>query len=183
MDQLLSKFVIKHSDKYFDIVCSDIANQIIEMDTFARSAQNEQTNRSNLMTMMDVHLDGIHYLNDILSIGNENLVQFISYLKLSKLFQNNLLIQSLHRHIFGPIYLASLACVRAQPHTILVSRVSALFLLSQFLHVVHVDGPIQILLTSLFFGDQNDISTEWTRTVDGEIHLSPLAKWGQLQER
>lgn len=77
-DEMLSKYVHAHSQKYFDKVCTEIAFQIIDMDTFARSAQNEQSNRTRLSTMMDMHLDNIHYLNDILMVGNENLVTKIN---------------------------------------------------------------------------------------------------------
>uniref|UniRef100_A0A183BRV1 FPL domain-containing protein n=1 Tax=Globodera pallida TaxID=36090 RepID=A0A183BRV1_GLOPA len=168
-DDFLEKYVLSNSQKYFDKVCMKVATQIVDMDIFARSAQNEQSNRSRLMTMMDMHLDNIHYLNDILMTDNEHL--------------NTLLIESIYRHIFGPIYLASLTGVRAQPHTILVSRVASLFLVSQFFYVVHVELAVRTLLTSLFFGDQNDISTEWTRTIEGKLQLSSVGKWENLQER
>ena len=44
------------------------------MDTFARSAQNEATNRDRLRDMIDLHLDSLMYINDILSIENVDLV-------------------------------------------------------------------------------------------------------------
>ncbi|KAL3090237.1 hypothetical protein niasHS_006689 [Heterodera schachtii] len=168
-DELLEKYVLSHSQKYFDKMCSEIACQIVEMDTFARSAQNEQSNRTRLMTMMDVHLDNVHYLNDIFMIGNEHL--------------NALLVDSVHRHFFGPLYLASLASVRAQPLSVLVSRVASLFLLSHFFNIVHVELPVRSLLISLLFGDQSDVKTEWTRTNDGKLQLSSVEKWENVQER
>lgn len=58
-----------------------MAEHIIEMDIFARSAQNEPSNRDRLVTMMDKHLDQMHYVNDILMIKNMELVRDWEYLK------------------------------------------------------------------------------------------------------
>ena len=68
------KFVLSRAQDYFTKLTVSIAQQIIEMDTFARSAQNEATNRERLLTMIDTHLDYMHYANDILTIKNEELV-------------------------------------------------------------------------------------------------------------
>lgn len=68
------KFVLSRAQDYFTKLAKEVAQQTIEMDTFARSAQNEVTNRDRLMTMIDSHLDLMHYVNDILTIKNEELV-------------------------------------------------------------------------------------------------------------
>jgi hypothetical protein len=142
---------------------------------------------------MDVHIDNLHYLNDILSTGNPELVRMKNSVKLFSsfsinnssfsTFQNNLVIGSLNRNLIGPIYLASLASIRAQSQTILVSPVTALFLLSQFLRIVQERSVIEAMLSSLFFGDKEDIRTEWTRTLDRGLHLAPVAKWENVHER
>nr|CAD2178867.1 unnamed protein product [Meloidogyne enterolobii] len=167
-EQMLHKFVITHSRDYFNNVCQEIAHQIIEMDTFARSAQNEASNRSRLSQYIDVHIDNLHYLNDILVIGNSDL--------------NLLVIDCLHQFLIGPIYLASLASIRAQPNTLLISRVTCLFLFAQFLKIIQETETIQNVLTSLFFGDINDIKTEWVRTLSDGISLAMLRKWDKSVE-
>ncbi|KAL7078231.1 hypothetical protein ACQ4LE_002404 [Meloidogyne hapla] len=167
-EQMLHKFVIKHSRDYFNNVCQEIAHHIIEMDTFARSAQNEASNRSRLSQYIDVHIDNLHYLNDILVIGNSDL--------------NSLVIDCLHQFLIGPIYLASLASIRAQPNTLLISRVTSLFLFAQFLKIIQETETIQNVLTSLFFGDINDIRTEWVRTLSDGINLAMLRKWDKSVE-
>jgi hypothetical protein len=70
----MMKFVLSCAQEYFTGLAREIAQQTIEMDTFARSAQNELTNRERLLTMIDNHLDAMHYINDILTIKNEELV-------------------------------------------------------------------------------------------------------------
>lgn len=74
-DPGVMKFVLSHAQDYFKKMAKEIAQQTIEMDTFARSAQNEATNRERLLTMIDTHLDFMHYVNDILTIKNEELVR------------------------------------------------------------------------------------------------------------
>lgn len=169
----VQKFLVDKSSAYFSNVCEGIAAQIIEMDTFARSAQNEASNRSRLMGMIDEHLDHLHYINDILEIGNAQL--------------NRCLFESFDMHIFSSIYLSSLALLRRSENTVLISRVSALFLLTQFLRIIHETQTVQNLLTTLFFGDQNDIRREWVRTIDRGIHLTPTVddggKHSHIEER
>uniref|UniRef100_A0A915PBD4 FPL domain-containing protein n=1 Tax=Meloidogyne floridensis TaxID=298350 RepID=A0A915PBD4_9BILA len=147
-EQMLHKFVITHSRDYFNNVCQEIAHQIIEMDTFARSAQNEASNRSRLSQYID----------------------------------NLLVIDCLHQFLIGPIYLASLASIRAQPNTLLISRVTCLFLFAQFLKIIQETETVQNVLTSLFFGDINDIKTEWVRTLSDGISLAMLRKWDKSVE-
>lgn len=73
-DAEMMKFVVSRAQDYFSKLAKQIAQQVIEMDTFARSAQNEATNRDRLLNMIDNHLDHMHYVNDVLSIKNEELV-------------------------------------------------------------------------------------------------------------
>jgi hypothetical protein len=98
-------------------------------------------------------------------------------------YQNNLLIESMHRFIIGPIYLSSLASFRFHPHSILVTRVTSLFLYSQFLRIIQETSAVQSLLTSLFFGDQNDIRTEWSRSLENGLHLKTIGKCEKPQEK
>ena len=98
-------------------------------------------------------------------------------------FQNLLVIDCLHQFLIGPIYLASLASIRAQPNTLLISRVTCLFLFAQFLKIIQETETIQNVLTSLFFGDINDIKTEWVRTLSDGISLAMLRKWDKSVER
>lgn len=70
----MNKFVLNKSEQYFVQLSHFIAKQIIDMDNFARSAQNEISNRERLLTMIDIHVDNMYYINDILLIKNNKLV-------------------------------------------------------------------------------------------------------------
>ncbi|KAI6241474.1 FPL domain-containing protein [Aphelenchoides fujianensis] len=107
-DEGMLKFVVSRAQDYFTLLAKEIARQTIEMDTFARSAQNELTNRDRLLNMIDLHLDHIHYLNDILLVKNEEL--------------NALLVNSISYYVISPLYLASLATLRETISTILLSK-------------------------------------------------------------
>lgn len=73
----MNKFVLSKCEHYFSRLSHSIAEQIIYMDNFARSAQNEISNRDRLLTMIDIHADNMHYINDILIIKNVELVSFL----------------------------------------------------------------------------------------------------------
>lgn len=64
----MRRFVRAHSRVYFCALSDCIARQSIEIDHFARSAENESSNRKRLDAMIDDYLDYMHYLNDILLI-------------------------------------------------------------------------------------------------------------------
>lgn len=64
----MRNFVRAHSRVYFCALSDFIAKQSIEIDHFARSAENESSNRKRLDIMIDDYLDDMHYLNDILLI-------------------------------------------------------------------------------------------------------------------
>lgn len=76
-DESMLNFVVSRARDYFTVLAKDLARQTIEMDTFARSAQNEATNRDRLRDMIDLHLDSLTYINDVLSIMNDDLVRVI----------------------------------------------------------------------------------------------------------
>lgn len=76
----MNKFLLPKSEFYFKKVAKDMAIHVIEMDIFARSAQNENSNRERLITMIDKHLDQMHYVNDILMIKHIELVTIFNYL-------------------------------------------------------------------------------------------------------
>lgn len=70
----MNNLVLNRSKQYFVQISYSIVNQIIDMDNFARSAQNEPFNREKLANMIDIHVDNMHYINDILLIKNHELV-------------------------------------------------------------------------------------------------------------
>lgn len=82
-DESMNKFLLPKSEFYFKKVAKDMAVHVIEMDIFARSAQNENSNRERLITMIDKHLDQMHYVNDILMIKHIELVTVFNYLTLN----------------------------------------------------------------------------------------------------
>lgn len=89
---------------------------------------------------------------------------------------------NLFTYIFGPLYLLSLADLRSHS-TILLSKVSALFLLCHFSKVIHNKEAVHIVFTPLFFGDQNDVHSEWIRSAEKGLHLLPKNLIKKLQER
>ncbi|TKR67801.1 hypothetical protein L596_023894 [Steinernema carpocapsae] len=153
VDDSMRKFIVSKSGRYFHEIVDLVADQAIEMDIFARSAENEASNRDRLNDMIAEHLDNMHYLNDILMIEFTDL--------------NVLLTNSVYDRLVSPLYLASLAQLRETSSTILLSRVSSLFALSQFLLIIHNQHLIETVLTALFFGDQSDVRKLWTRTEKG----------------
>lgn len=72
--------MLNRCERYFNQLAKTVSEQVIEMDVFARSAQNEASNRERLLTMVDAHLDNMHYVNDILSVGNKELVSLLMFL-------------------------------------------------------------------------------------------------------
>lgn len=58
-------FIRLNSRDYFCSVVDNTASHAVDIDHFARSAENEATNRSRLDDLISEHLDHIHYLNDI----------------------------------------------------------------------------------------------------------------------
>lgn len=89
---------------------------------------------------------------------------------------------SLFTYIFGPLYLSSLADLRSHS-TILLSKVSAFFLLCHFSMVIHNKDAVHMIFTPLFFGDQNDVHSEWVRSVERGLHLLIKSPTKKLQER
>lgn len=64
----MRNFVRGRSRVYFCALSDFIARQSIEIDHFARSAENEFSSRKKLDAMIDDYLDYMHYLNDILLV-------------------------------------------------------------------------------------------------------------------
>lgn len=149
-DETMLRFVIdKTAVPYFANLVWFIGNHILEIDACVR---NDADHRSlgKLKDLVAEHLDHVHYLNDILCLGIENL--------------NEVLTGHLLNRLFIPLYIYSLvhkpkasneattALEDMKPH---VSKVTALFLLSQvFLIIKHVP-LVRLLAWIIFHGDAN----------------------------
>ncbi|OZC11612.1 hypothetical protein X798_01473 [Onchocerca flexuosa] len=149
-DEAMRKFVHAHSRVYFCALSDFIARQSIEIDHFARSAENESSNRKRLDAMIDDYLDYIHYLSDILLIRDEKL--------------SAVLIEIIFERLLESLYLSSLGDIRLHPTTAILTPVSTLFFLTQFLLIVNDSQAVQILLSSFFFGDGFDVKYQWIRS-------------------
>ncbi|KAM3723746.1 Protein CLEC16A [Dirofilaria immitis] len=149
-DEAMRKFIHAHSRVYFCALGDFIARQSIEIDHFARSAENESSNRKRLDAMIDDYLDYMHYLNDILLIKDGEL--------------SALLIEIVYERLLGSLYLSSLGGIRLHPATAILTPVSALFFLTQFLLIVDDSQALQTLLSSFFFGDGSDVEYQWIRS-------------------
>ncbi|EJD74676.1 hypothetical protein LOAG_18040 [Loa loa] len=148
-DEAMRSFVRAHSRVYFCALSDFIARQSIEIDHFARSAENESSNRKRLDAMIDDYLDYMHYLNDILLVKDEKL--------------SAVLIEVVFERLLGSLYLSSLGNIRFHPTAAILTPVSTLFFLAQFLLIVDDFQAVQTLLSSFFFGDGSDVEYQWIR--------------------
>uniref|UniRef100_A0A0R3RPE1 FPL domain-containing protein n=1 Tax=Elaeophora elaphi TaxID=1147741 RepID=A0A0R3RPE1_9BILA len=149
-DEAMRSFVRAHSRVYFCALSDSIARQSIEIDHFARSAENEYSNRKRLDAMIDDYLDYMHYLSDILLIKDEKL--------------SAVLIEVVFERLLGSLYLSSLGGIRFHPATAVLTPVSTLFFLTHFLLIVDDSQAVQTLLSSFFFGDGSDVEYQWIRS-------------------
>ncbi|CEF68068.1 Uncharacterised protein family FPL-containing protein [Strongyloides ratti] len=168
-DELMLKFIVRHSQDYFNTLIDTMAEKAIDMDIFIRSAENVKANRSTLENMMFVYNDYCNYINDIFKQGNEEI--------------SNMLMQTMFNRLISPLFLVSLAGLRESPTTILLCKVSSFYFLTQLIRLVNDINFIHTLLSALFFGDQNEIGTQWTKNMEGIRSLSSRKKASTSQER
>ncbi|KHN75959.1 Uncharacterized protein gop-1 [Toxocara canis] len=129
-DEAMRAFVRSCSRDYLCAVVDLTALHSIDIDQFARSAENEASNRDRLTDLVGEHLDHIHYLNDIFLINDEHL--------------SAMLFEIVFRRLLAPLYLCSLASLRMCPSAVVLTPVSSLFFLSHFLLVV-TDSQVHLL--------------------------------------
>lgn len=67
--------------------------------------------------------------------------------------------------------------------TVLLCKVSSLFLLSHFAMIIHDEEIVQLVLSCLLFGDQNDICSEWVRSSEKGLYLIVRNASENFQER
>uniref|UniRef100_A0AAF5I0K2 FPL domain-containing protein n=1 Tax=Strongyloides stercoralis TaxID=6248 RepID=A0AAF5I0K2_STRER len=146
-----------------------MAEKAIDMDVFIRSAENVKANRATLENMMFVYNDYCNYINDIFKQGNEEI--------------SGMLMQTMFSRLISPLILVSLAGLRESPTTILLCKVSSFYFLTQLVRLVNDVNFIHTLLSALFFGDQNEIGTQWTKNMEGIRSLSSRKKASTSQER
>uniref|UniRef100_A0A0N4ZUZ3 FPL domain-containing protein n=1 Tax=Parastrongyloides trichosuri TaxID=131310 RepID=A0A0N4ZUZ3_PARTI len=168
-DESMLKFIVKHSQEYFNTLVDMMADKAIDMDIFIRSAENVKANRSTLENMMFVYNDYCGYINDIFKRDNEEI--------------SNMLMQTMFNRLISPLFLVSLASLRESPTTILLCKVSSLYFLSQLIRIISDKSFIHTLLSALFFGDQNEVGTQWTKNMEGVRSLSARKKSSTSQEK
>ncbi|KAJ9577624.1 hypothetical protein L9F63_005811, partial [Diploptera punctata] len=148
-DKSMLKFIRdKTAAPYFSNLVWFIGNHILELDTCVRNDADHQS-QNRLSDLVAEHLDHLHYLNDILCLGIEDLNQVLTDHLLNKLLI--------------PLYVYSLTKRRrhsqledTKPH---VSSVVSLFLLSQvFLIITHV--PLVHVLASIILTGDMDIFSQ-----------------------
>lgn len=168
-DDAMRKFVRAKSRDYLSSVVDLTATHVVDVDHFARSAENEGSNRDRLADLIGEHLDHIHYLNDMFLIKDEQLSEMLSGI--------------LFHRLLAPLYLSSLSCVRLCPSAVVLTPVSSLFFLSQFLLIVVDSQAVQMLLSSFFFDDTSEILYQWTREQDASLKLTRLNSAGAATAR
>ncbi|EFX79851.1 hypothetical protein DAPPUDRAFT_304370 [Daphnia pulex] len=110
---------------YFSNLVWFIGNHIVELDNCVRADADHQS-RGRLSDLVAEHLDHIHYVNDILCLGIDNL--------------NEVLVEQLFQRLLLPLYINSLNKGQVQMKSgdrPMVSRVVSLFLLSQIFLIIH----------------------------------------------
>lgn len=150
-------FVRLNSRDYFCSMVDNIVSHAVEIDHFARSAENEPSNCNRLDDLISEHLDHIHYLNDIYLVKDALLSEMLS--------------EMVFRRLIAALYLPSLNSLRLCPSAVVLTPVTSLFLLSQFLLIVTDSQAVQTLLSSFFFGDCSDIVSQWSREQNGVLNL------------
>ncbi|MFH4974493.1 hypothetical protein AB6A40_001202 [Gnathostoma spinigerum] len=156
-DESMRAFVRSRSREYFCSLVDMTVYESVSMDQFARSAENEASNRDRLSDFITEELDHIHYFNDIFLIKDRKLTK--------------LLLDILYQRLIGPLYLCSLIPSRRCDSTIILTSVSSLFLLSQFLLTVDDSQVVNTVLSSFFFDNESDIHHQWIRSRNGDLNL------------
>uniref|UniRef100_A0A0N5BX31 FPL domain-containing protein n=1 Tax=Strongyloides papillosus TaxID=174720 RepID=A0A0N5BX31_STREA len=168
-DELMLNFIVRHSQEYFNILIDTMAEKAIDMDIFIRSAENVKGNRSTLENMMFVYNEYCSYISDIFKRENEEI--------------SNMLIRTMFNRLISPLFLVSLGGLRESPTTILLCKVSSFYFLTQLIRLISDVNFTHTLLSALFFGDQNEIGTQWTKNMEGVRSLSSRKKASTSQER
>ncbi|XP_076446550.1 protein CLEC16A-like isoform X2 [Babylonia areolata] len=127
---------------YFSNLVWFIGNHILDLDLCVRHDMDHRS-RDRLSDLVAEHLDHLHYLNDILTIGLDTL--------------NLVLIHHLLNNLFIPLYVYSLTKRKKfgdpQDDRKHVSSVVSLFLLSQVFLIMHHGQLVQQLAEVIFHGD------------------------------
>lgn len=127
---------------YFSNLVWFIGNHILDLDLCVRHDMDHRS-RDRLSDLVAEHLDHLHYLNDILTIGLDTL--------------NLVLIHHLLNNLFIPLYVYSLTKRKKfddpQDDRKHVSSVVSLFLLSQVFLIMHHRQLVQQLGEVIFHGD------------------------------
>ncbi|VDD91083.1 unnamed protein product [Enterobius vermicularis] len=144
-------FIRLNSRDYFCSVVDNTASHAVDIDHFARSAENEATNRSRLDDLISEHLDHIHYLNDIFLVKDALLSEMLS--------------EMVFRRLIAALYLPSLNSLRLCPSAVVLTPVTSLFLLSQFLLIVTETQA------SDFTCEVLNNFCQWSREQDGVLSL------------
>lgn len=134
---------------YFSNLVWFIGNHILDLDLCVRHDMDHRS-RDRLSDLVAEHLDHLHYLNDILTIGLDTL--------------NLVLIHHLLNNLFIPLYVYSLTKRKKfddpQDDRKYISSVVSLFLLSQVFLIMHHPQLVQQLGEVIFHGDVSVAQTE-----------------------
>lgn len=146
---------------YFSYLVWSVGNTALDIDDLLRPDLSTQ-NRSKLEDLLAEHIDHLHYVNDLLSLGIEGI--------------NEVLCDQLLHRLLIPLYVYSLtkrhktslheATSVQRPH---VTRSVATFLLTHvFVILQHVD-IVRVLTESIFLGDPSLTDmVPWTNISDAD---------------
>ncbi|CAL8071499.1 unnamed protein product [Calicophoron daubneyi] len=156
---------------YFSYLVWSIGNTILDIDGLLRSDLNAQA-RLRLDDLIAEHIDHLHYLNDLLSLGIEGI--------------NEVLCDHLLHRLFIPLHLYSLTKwykpsapknIVSRPH---VSHSVASFMLAHTFAILRHSDLIRVLAEAIFLGDP---SLTDMHTVDNQDLSQQLDSSGSDDDR
>ncbi|KAL3877759.1 hypothetical protein ACJMK2_035421 [Sinanodonta woodiana] len=149
-DKAMLRYIRDHTAApYFSNLVWFIGNHILDLDTCVRNDADHQS-RNRLADLVAIHLDHLHYVNDILLINIDTL--------------NEVLSDHLLNRLLVPLYVYSLTKRKrdelVQGEKKYVSSVVALFLLSQVFLIINYAPLVRQLAEIIFLGNQATESRE-----------------------
>ncbi|KAK3607429.1 hypothetical protein CHS0354_035123 [Potamilus streckersoni] len=149
-DKAMLRYIRDHTAApYFSNLVWFIGNHILDLDTCVRNDADHQS-RNRLADLVAIHLDHLHYVNDILLINIDML--------------NDVLSDHLLNRLLVPLYVYSLTKRKknelVQGEKKYVSSVVALFLLSQVFLIINYSPLVRQLAEIIFLGNVASESRE-----------------------
>uniref|UniRef100_A0A7E4ZSZ0 FPL domain-containing protein n=1 Tax=Panagrellus redivivus TaxID=6233 RepID=A0A7E4ZSZ0_PANRE len=151
-DPSVQKFAVEQLKLFLPQLMQSIVDQVVRMDTFIRSAQNESSNQDRLAGMIDEQIGYLNYFGDIFAAQSTEL--------------SAVLRESFVSSILEPLYLLPLL-LPFESGAILLCPASCFFFLTNLLLCISDVDLIQSALQPLLFGNENEVRREYRIDSNG----------------